>query len=221
MSHTTDIIACMKSRISRPLTRLVPSVELRWTHCGVQFRATRWPEVRFEREAADGNWVAIVPNEEICSSAAVSLSSASWRRYLAEMPDEERRFLEQFRFGRLDALEVISQCPELLPVLKETPALTSFIACHAHLRGTPGPRWGEINAIFERDGVFGLLDWLGLPSSRTTLEVLENIVDPDIPRRLLEPLRTGLWQPATIYALRQAPVVNDRQLNRHIHIMAA
>lgn len=203
-------------------SRALPSsrAELRWTHCGIQYRVTAWPDVRFERETED-DWEADTLNEDVRASAAVNLSKASWITFLNHFPTDQRDFLNTFKFGRLDALQVITECPELLPVLRETPALMSFIACHCSLRGTSKSRWSEINAVYERSGLFGLLDWLGLPSSRQTLSILENIVDPDVPRRLLAPLRAGLWQPATIHALQLTPAITDRQLAIYCNAMAA
>jgi hypothetical protein len=105
--------------------------------------------------------------------------------------------------------------------LIETPALTAFVAAHANLRGTAEPRWAEINAVHERSGSFGLLEWLGLPASRQTLTILRHLESADLPQRFLEPLRTQLWEPRTIFALQRIPAITDRDLAVHCHAAAA
>src|SRR5690606_21748464 len=124
-------------------------------------------------------------------------------------------------FGRLAALRVITCCPSLLADLGETPALTAFVAAHATLRGAAVSRWDEITVHHERGGVFGLLEWLGLPATRETLAALRNLIDPDVPRRLPGPLRPSLWAPATLAALQRAPAISDRQLADFCHPLAA
>lgn len=215
------ILVTMKANSSkRTASKMIAPVELCWTHCGTQYRVTAWPEVAFERETTEG-WVSANPDEDVRASAAVSINAATWRRYLADLPAAERAYLNRFRYGRLDALRVISQCPSLFEVLQATPGLSAFIGCHVSLRGCNSPRWSEINAIHERSGLFGLLEWLGLPAVHSTLDALDNILDPDIPRRLLEPLRAALWQPAAIHVFQQAPVLSDRQLARCVNALAA
>ena len=196
-------------------------LELSWSHLGARWRATLWPEVRFERETTGGKWAPTAPSEDVVASGAVALDDAGWRRYSEFMPGEERAFLGRFRFGRLGALQVILRCPALLAELAATPALTAFLANHATLRGAQASRWEEISAIYERSGVFGVLEWLGLPASRQTLGILRQITDPDIPRRLLEPLRVSLWEPEGIWLLAHAGPMTDRQLARRCHALAA
>jgi len=196
-------------------------LELIWSHFGARWRVTLWPDVRFEREAAGDAWVPEVPSAETVASGAVALDDAGWRRYLEFMPAEERAFLGKFRLGRLGALQVILRCPGLLPDLAATPALTAFLANHGSLRGSPAERWEEIAAIHERSGIFGVLEWLGLPASRQTLGILQQIVDPDVPRRLLEPLRTSLWEPESIWLLAHSGPMTDRQLACRCHALAA
>jgi hypothetical protein len=60
-----------------------------------------------------------------------------------------------------------------------------------------------------------------LPASRQTLGILQQITDPDLPRRLLEPLRLNLWEPEGIWLLRHAGPMTDRQLARRCHALAA
>jgi hypothetical protein len=149
------------------------------------------------------------------------LDDGGWRRYCEFLTAEQRAFLSRFHFGRLGALRVITHCPELLEELTSTPATTAFLAYHMSLRGVAGSRWEEIAAIYDRSGIFGLLEWLGLPASRQTLAILQQITDPDLPRRLLEPLRISLWEPEGIWLLRHAGPLTDRQLARRCHAMAA
>jgi hypothetical protein len=118
-------------------------------------------------------------------------------------------------------LQVVARCPALLESLSETPALTAFLASHRSLRGAAAPAWSEINATFERGDIFGVLEWLGLPASRQTLAILHNVADPDVPKRFLEPLRTLLWEPRTIFALQRIPAITDRLLARYCHALAA
>ena len=203
----------------RPLKCYVP-LALSWSHSGVLYRVTPWPEVRFERRLGD-EWIPTSPAEEVLASAALALGPLDWQPYLEFVPAGVRGFLAQFGYACVEALQVIARCPALLPELAETPALTAFVAAHMSLRGTPTPGWAEINAMHDRSGIFGVLEWLGLPASRQTLAILRNIEEPDIPQRLLEPLRTMLWEPQTIFALQRLPAITDRQLARHCHALAA
>ncbi len=206
----------------KPASRftIAAPVELAWSHYGVPHRVTTWPEVRFER-LSDSGWVEESPSAEACASAAASLDSASWWRYLDFVPSAVREFLEQFRFGRLEALQVIGHCPGILGDLNETPALTPFVACHAGLRGATMPCWEELCAIHERNGIFGVLEWLGMPASRQTLAILRQIGVPDLPKRFLEPIRALLWEPASIIDLKSHPITTDRQLARFCQPRAA
>jgi hypothetical protein len=193
---------------------------LTWTHCGVQYRVSPWPEVRFESLYGE-DWITTSLTEDALSSAAQTFLPQDWNPYLEFAPVAVRQFLECFSFGRMDALQVIARCPTLLDTLSETPALTSFLAAHASLRGTAEACWAEIEAVFERSGVYGLLEWLGLPASRQTLVILGNVVEPDLPKRFLEPLRSLLWEPTAIYALQRMPAITDRMLAQTVHALAA
>jgi hypothetical protein len=193
---------------------------LAWTHCGVQYRVSPWPEVRFESLYGE-DWIATSPTEEALSSAAQTFLPQDWNPYLEFTPTEVRGFLERFSFGRMDALQVAARCPSLLSTLGETPALTSFLASHASLRGTAEACWAEIEAVYERNGVFGLLEWLGVPASRQTLTILGNMVEPDLPKRFLEPLRNLLWEPTAIFALQRMPAITDRMLAQTVNALAA
>ena len=197
------------------------SADLAWIHDGIRYRVTVWPEVSFQREIAPGEWIAGDLEEPVFASAALGVTPTQWRRYLEFVPPPEREFLQRFQFGRMAALHVITRCPALRAALSEVPALTPFLTDHLGLRGGDVPRWSEIAAVFERDGIFGVMQWLGLPASRQTLAILGNIADPDLPRRLLEPLRTALWEPEAIWALSHAASLTDEQLAEACHALAA
>jgi hypothetical protein len=68
---------------------------------------------------------------------------------------------------------------------------------------------------------YGVLEWLGLPASRQTLTILRNISDRDVAKRFLEPLRSMLWEPRSIFALQRVPEITDRYLARACHALAA
>lgn len=212
----------MNSRTSRsPAPTSNASPVLIWVHDGVRHRATVWPEVTFEEEVAPGCWVEAAPSEAAMASAALGVGAGRWRGYLDYVPAPQREFLQRFAFSRMTALAVLVHCPGLFAELATTPALTIFLAAHRGLRGGHQPAWSEIEAVYEREGIFGLLQWLGLPASRQTLAILRNIADPDLPRRLLEPLRSALWEPEVIWALLHEPVLTDEQLARACHALAA
>jgi hypothetical protein len=204
---------------SRRKKCLVP-LALSWSHCGVTYRVTAWPDVRFERLYGE-DWIAVSPSTEALASASLTCGRLEWAPYLEFVPADVRDFLGHFAFARMEALQVVARCPDLFGVLTETPALTAFIAAHAVLRGTDEPCWAEINAVHERAGIFGVLEWLGLPASRQTLSILQNLASADVPRRFLEPLRTLLWEPRTIFALQRLPEITDRQLAQYCHALAA
>lgn len=193
---------------------------LTWSHCGALYRVTPWPDVRCERLYGD-EWIVVSPTEEVLVSAAQQCDAAAWRPYLEFVPTEERSLIEQFTVGRMEILQVAARCPALVNELTETPALATYLAAHVELRGTNGACWEEINAVHERNGVFGLLDWLGLPASRQTLGILQSIVEPDLPKRFLEPLRSLLWEPTAIFALQRMPAITGRELSRACHALAA
>lgn len=196
------------------------AVEISWSHAGIFRRVTAWPDAAFERHCGD-EWIPDQPTEGAFAAAAADVRPLTWRRYLEFLPAAGRQFITQFRFSRLEALQVVARCPELLPVLEQTPALTIFLSAHVTLRGSNRPGWDEISAVFERAGVFGLLEWLGLPALPKTLAALRNLADPEIPRRLLAPLRTALWDADALTSLERAPVVTDVDLARACHRLAA
>ena len=190
------------------------------SHSGVLHRVTHWPEVQFERLYGT-EWIALAPSPESLATAAKTLTAADWQPYLEFVPAAVREFIAQFAFARLEALQVAARCPGLLADLAETPALTAFVSAHVDLRGTSAPRWSEINVVHERNGVFGILEWLGLPASRQTLAILRNVVQPHLPRRFLDPLRSMLWEPKALTALQRDSALTDRQLSHYIHALAA
>lgn len=205
----------------RPSVDQAVRPELTWIHDGVRYRATVWPDVRFQRETPSGRWMSSSMSETVFASAALGVTATQWRRYLEFVPAVEREFLEAFQFTRMAALHVLVNCPTLLPVLADYPALTAFLTRHVSLCGGNAPRWSEIAAVFEREGIFGVLQWLGLPASRQTLAIFHNIADPDIPWRLLEPLRAALWEPEAIWALSHATTLTDERLAETCHALAA
>jgi hypothetical protein len=184
---------------------------LTWSHLGVPYRVTPWPEVRFERLYGD-EWVELSPTEDALASAAQTCGAPAWRAYLEFVPRDVRELLGAFRFARMEALQIAARCPGLVADLTDTPALVAFLAAHASLRGTGGACWNEINAIHERAGIFGVMEWLGLPASRQTLGILRNLSEPDVPKRLLERLRAMLWEPRTIFLLQKLGPISDRDL---------
>ena len=198
---------------------LVP-LALSWSHAGVTYRVTAWPEVRFERLYGE-DWIGLAPSVEALASASITCGRLEWAPYLEFIPTDVREFLGGFAFTRMEALQVVARCPELFSALVETPALTSFVAAHVALRGTAEPCWAEISAVHERNGVFGVLEWLGLPASRQTLAILQNLTSAEVPKRFLEPLRTMLWEPRTIFALQRMPAITDRHLAHYCHALAA
>ena len=209
----------MNSTISRRSPMSYPLV-LAWSHCGAAYRVTPWPEVQLER-CYGTEWIAVASSTDVLASAARMLNEQNWQPYLEFVPAPVREHLARFKFTRMEALLVAARCPVLAAELAETPALTAFVSSHSDLRGTSGPVWTEINAVYERSGIFGLLEWLGLPSSRQTLAVLRNLSDPDVPKRFLGPLRAMLWEPRTIFTLQRTPMITDRQLARYCHAPAA
>jgi len=207
------------TRRTRNVKCYVP-LALTWSHSGVLHRVTHWPDVQFERLYGT-EWIAIAPSAEALATAAKTLTTADWQPYLEFVPAAVREFMAPFAFSRLEALQVAARCPALIADLVETPALTAFVSAHVELRGSPAPRWTEINAIHERNGIFGVLEWLGLPASRQTLAILRNVVQPNLPRHFLEPLRSMLWEPKALTALQRDPALTDRQLSHYIHALAA
>ncbi len=193
---------------------------LSWSHAGEFYRVTAWPGPQFERRYGE-EWVPVCPDEAALASAAQTCGVASWQSYLDFVPRAVRELVEQFSFARMPALLVALQCPALVADLVDTPALTVFVAAHANLRGTDVPAWAELNAVHERDGIFGVIQWLGLPASRQTLAILRNVAAPDLPRKLLEPLRTSLWEPEAIWAMSHEPVLTDARLQATCHALAA
>ena len=209
-----------RRKTSRPLSAGATQPELSWIHDGVRHRVTLWPDVHFLREEDPGRWTPGL-DEHALASAALGVTATQWRRYLEFVPAAEREFLEQFQFNRMGALQLITCCPALLGMLQEYPAIAAFLTAHVSLRGGDEPRWTEIEAVFDREGVFGVLQWLGLPASRQTLTILRNIADPELPRRLLEPLRAALWEPETRWSLLHTRALTDERLTEACHALAA
>lgn len=171
MSHRTGYLARMNSLLARfprsprnsrvRVAATASRPDLTWIHDGARHRVSVWPDVRFERELGPDEWVELEPGEGAFASAALGVTGRQWRRYSSSC----RR-----RAGILGAIPVQpdggAACPHalsaLLHELVQVPALTAFLTAHLGLRGGDAPAWGEISAVYERDGLFGVLQWLGL-----------------------------------------------------------
>jgi len=197
-----------------PKKLLSRSVELVWSHYGERYRVDN--DLNFFREG-DAGWTAWQPDpsSSIFSSAADMISETRWAAFLEFAPMPVRRLLEQFDVGRLGVLAVVAYCPGLVADLLAAPALAPFVAEHTRLRGLAASHWEEIAAVHGRGGVYALLEWLGLPASRQTLTILQRIAEPDLGRRLLEPIRAALWEPETIWLLQHTPTLNEQALRHH------
>jgi hypothetical protein len=202
--------------------KIAAPIQLTWSHLGLLYRVTAWPEVEFQVQR-DGRWEAfeVDPSGGVFAAAAVMLGRAEWNRYLEFVPPAERQVIEKFRFNRLAALAVIKHNPELLPELANAPALAMFVASHVELRGAGRPGWAEISAVYGRAGIFGLLEWLGLPATRKALDGLAALTDPDVARRLLLRVREVLWSPLAGQLLHSPKPLNDRELAARCEILAA
>jgi hypothetical protein len=180
------------------------------------------PAIQFQFQAEE-SWVPYDPDPASASfaSAAARSEGGEWNGFLSLLPAPFRRFLGLFKYERLEALSVLIRCPGLLPELESVPALTVFLAAHGPLRGTGGPRWDEINAVYEHGGIFALLEWLGLPACRQTLSILSRVADPEIPQSLLAPVRAALWEPETLCQLGHVDSISEKDLARFRHPLAA
>lgn len=198
------------------------TVQLTWSHFGVFHRVTAWPALAFEQQL-DGRWTSFTPDpgQDRFASGVAMLDRRAWDLFLDFFPSAERAFVNTFQTGRLAALAVLAQCPSLLAVLAELPALTVFLAHHVALRGEARPAWATLNAVHERDGVYGLMEWLGLPASAQSLGILAAVAEPDLSRRLLAPFRAALWEPETLWALQHTPTLTERALLARCHALAA
>jgi len=194
---------------------------LHWIHDGYRHRVTAWPEPAFYRDLIPGRWEAEDPSPGALASAALGVGGAAWRRFLEFVPLEMRGWLQRYTHGRMAALMVALRCPELIPELQQTAVLAGFLAAHPELRGGGAAAWAEISAVFGREGTFGLLQWLGLPASRQALAILRKVAEPDLPPRLLAPLRASLWEPAVRSQLARVPALDDEELFLACHALAA
>jgi hypothetical protein len=203
-----------------PKKLLSRSVELVWSHYGERFCVDT--DLNFFRAEGD-DWVDYTPDPSttVFSSAADMISEVRWAAFVEFVPASARRLLAQFDVGRTGALAVVARCPGLVDDLLEVPALAAFLAEHVRLRGDEAPRWEELNAVYERGGLFAVLEWLGMPASRQTVTILQKITDPDLARRLLEPIRSALWDPETIWLLEHTPLLTERALVHHCEAVAA
>lgn len=177
---------------------------LTWIHRSVAYRLTAWPEAVVECRYGD-EWVPLAVPAEVLAAAAEAGGRAAWRSYFEFLPVAVREFAALFRTHRIAALQLAARCPELVDALAGVPALVPFVAEQAGSRGPRTPRWSEVNAVFERGGLFAVLEWLGLPASRQTLDVLREVVSPELSVTRLRSLRTMLWQPDSIFSFARLP----------------
>lgn len=183
-----------------------------WSHAGGTFRLTPWPDAQLECRYGD-EWVPVTPTPDALRDGSQHVKGAALRGYLEFVPLQVREFVGLYRANRIAALHVASRCPDLVGALEETPALTAFVAAHPTLRCEPTARWHELNARYERGGIYAVLEWLGLPASRQALAILRNVVAPDLSPALLEALRAALWRPQGVFALAQLTAITDRDLS--------
>ena len=224
MSQACDKVDTMKRR-STLLPQSRSLSEVTWFHDGVAHRvriASSADLVAFECATEEG-WKAFAPEpmSECFVSAGLTLTDEVWAAFAGQLPPAVQDYLSLFKFERLEALAVVSQSPELLAELDRCPALTLFLAAHVALRGTQVPRWAEISAVYLRGGVYAVLEWLGLPASPQTMAVLTRIVDPEIPRYLLSPIRAALWEPESLFRLQRADALTEQDLATRCHPLAA
>ena len=60
-------------------------VALTWSHSGVAYRVTPWPEVRFERLYGE-EWIETTPTEDVFASASIVCGPLEWKPYLEFVP---------------------------------------------------------------------------------------------------------------------------------------
>ena len=197
VSHANCYSLGMNSSIRRSTSRrpVALAPHLVWHHLGQAHRVTIWPEVAFEKEISPSLWVPYTPDpsSDAFTSGAVMLEKRRWKAFLEFFPADWGRFIDRFSFHRLHALAALAYAPALHEDFEATPLLALMVAIHADLRGLAGTQWGELNALCERGSVFGVLEWLGLPSTHACLDKLGSI-DPDLPVRDLSRVREMLWQ---------------------------
>jgi hypothetical protein len=181
----------------RTLLRPIEVAQADWYHDGIlhRVRLSGADEVVVFEWQPEGFWEPFVPNpaSDTFVSAAIDIQDEPWREFVRQLPVNWQDFLGWFQFNRLEALAVLSQCPQLMPHLERVPALMMFVATHATLRSPNTTHWAEINAIYERENIYGVLSWLGLPSSPHTLAILSDHPEPEVPRSELAIIRSALW----------------------------
>lgn len=193
MSHARSYSGRMKSKSLAARSRRSPA--LIWSHLGRLHRLGLWPEVTLERENASGDWEVIEPDpmDPLFVSAAVMIDARRWKSYAEFMPTGWVRWAGGFGVHRMLALVALARCPRLSDDFADLPVLALLVAAHTMLRGQQRPAWTEINAVREREGVHGVLDWLGLPATSACLEELAELpLDSPLPK--LEAIRSLLWQ---------------------------
>ena len=73
-----------RSSSSRSLKCTVP-LALAWSHAGMAYRVTPWPEARFEKRFGD-EWIPTSPTEDALASAAQTCGAREWAPYLEFVP---------------------------------------------------------------------------------------------------------------------------------------
>lgn len=197
--------------MNRSPRSLVP-LALAWSHDGAAYRVTPWPEVSIERRYGD-EWIAVDVSADVLAAGSGAANGRAWRAYLEFVPTAVREFVGLFQSSRLAALLVAARCPELAGALTDVPALTNYVVAQATLGKGNRSRWDELNAVFERGGLFAVLEWLGLPASRQAVAILRNVVAADVRPALLQPLRAVLWKPEGVFALAALATIGDRELH--------
>lgn len=167
-----------------------------WTTAARTYRIMPNP-LCFEYRTASG-WAPHCPNptEDSWADAELAVQNADWNGFLSFTEPWVRDLASQFEAHRLAALAVAASCPELGRALCGIPSLTVLVAIHGSLRGESRPHWEEIDAIYERNGIYGVMEWLGLPASRSALAAFRLIEDPALPLSLANRLRENLWNAA-------------------------
>src|SRR3954470_8303890 len=99
--------SCLSAATRRTRKMSMP-LALAWSHCGVSYRVTPWPEVQFERLYGD-EWIAAPISEDVLASAAQTCGALEWRPYLEFVPAEALDFIGRFSFARMEALLVAAR----------------------------------------------------------------------------------------------------------------
>lgn len=207
----------MKNSRLRPVSA---PIALTWDSHASSYRVT--PDLQFEMPSSTG-WVGCQPDpmEDSFLEAEMTMPDQQWVRFLEFVDPLPRSLVGCFRLRRLAALAVAAHCPALVPQMLEAQTLVPALAGHVTLRGETHPRWDQINAVFDCAGIFGLLEWLGFPSSRQTLSVLKRLASPDLAPSRITPLRESLWNPEDLSRLLRSGSLTEAEIIPCDHGVAA